>query len=67
MEGTAKNIEDFLKDGNIKLPFAKYVGNGLYQIFDGQSSTYMGKELYERFQKLMLQEGLKYTKNDNLM
>lgn len=60
MNVTKENIDEWMKEIDAKLPFSKYLGYGLYQVFDGKSSFYMGKELYEQFEKLLQQEGEKY-------
>lgn len=54
------SIKEWVLPKELKLPYSHYHGNGLYEVFDGTSSIYMGKELHERFKKLLLEESLKY-------
>lgn len=61
MDVTKEDINIWLKEVGMKLPYTKYLGNGLWEVFDGESSCYMGQKLYEQYCSL-LNEAVKNLK-----
>lgn len=59
MKISAKDIDDFLKKENVKLPYTKKLTNGMWEVFDGKSICYMPQALYDKFQAKMLEFGTK--------
>lgn len=61
MDITKEDIAKWLDEVGIKCPYTKYLGNGLWEVFDGKSSCYMGQKLYEQYCDL-LKEAVKNLK-----